>query len=68
MDDDDGYVIENGDLMKDGIVVASGAVFETGVVSEDGRRTEKKTEDMINSNGENVDMALGDQPHTAING
>ena len=47
-------------------MVANGMVFETGVVLEDGRQTEKKTEDMINSNGEDVDTALEDRMCTAV--
>ena len=30
IDDDNGYFIQNGNLMKNGVVIAKGAVFETG--------------------------------------
>lgn len=64
IDEDDGYVIENGDLVKDGVIVASGAMFETGVLLEDGGQVEGSAGDEDNGNGEDVDMMLDDTPQT----
>ncbi len=68
IDDNDGYVVQNGNLMKDGFVVASGAEFETGTGLEDGRQTGDSTENVISSNGEDANMVLDDPTHTAIAG
>ena len=59
IDDEDGYVIQNGNLMKDGVMVASGTVFETGVVLEGGQQIDS-VEGMIKSHREDADMALDD--------
>lgn len=63
IDQDDGYDILNGDLMKDGVLVASGAAFETGGLLEDGRQVEGSTGDMFNGNGEDADMVMEDISH-----
>ncbi len=68
IDDNDGYVVQNGNLMKDGFVVASGAEFETGTGLEDGRQTGDGTENVISSNGEDANMVLDDPTPTAIAG
>lgn len=65
IDQDDGYVIQNGDLVKDGVIVARGAVFETGGSLEDEGQIEGNAGDVINSNGEDADMMDDEPPITA---
>ena len=65
IDGDDGYAIQNGNLVKDGIVVGDGAVFDTGFLLEDGRPVGDGAGDVINGNGGDTDMMLEDEIHVA---
>lgn len=65
IDNDDGYVIQNGNLMKDGVVVASGAIFETGVSLEGGHQVEESAGNVDTGDEEDVDMVLDKEIHIA---
>ena len=62
IDNDNGYVIQNGNLLKDGIM-ANGARFETGVSLEDRHQVMDSTGNVDTADGEDVDMVLDNEIH-----
>lgn len=65
INDDDGFIIQNGNLVNDGVIVANGAAFETGILLEDGRQVKNSAESVSNGNGEDGVMILDDKIHIA---
>ena len=63
IDNHNGYIIQNGNLMKDGVAVASVAIFETGISLEDGQQVENGAGNVETGDGEDTDMVLGDESH-----